>query len=161
MKWLPLFLIVSCTNPIPADTVEYSMELDGRLEMKNGYYELELNPNSNQTLHRISGELLKNGEEPYPPEKVSWTSSHYWILTDTIGYVVRRTLVRGVWVNVDTSWVSGFSGQTVPTVNGVSYSGRGGEINTMIAPIYKMKGDTMVIQSEFGELRKTIRIILK
>jgi hypothetical protein len=53
---------------------------------KNGFYELSLNPNSNQTPQRITGLLLRNGEplkdnwSGNQPKKVSWESNLYWWL---------------------------------------------------------------------------------
>ena len=46
--------------------------------------------------------------------------------------------------------------ELVPTINKASYSGTGGEINTMIAPISEMKGDTMVIKAFNYNAKKTI-----
>ena len=37
--------------------------------------------------------------------------------------------------------------ELVPTSNFASYSGKGGEINNMIAPIYKMRGDTLILKT--------------
>lgn len=159
-----LFLFVSCTSPTSFEIVdEYHLSIDGRLEMDgNGHYTLPLNQSKTQTVHRVGGSLLKNGKEPYPPEKVSWESSHYWVMTDTVGYVVRRILTpNGEWVNVDTSYVVGFGGYEVPTINSSSYTGKGGEINTMIAPINSMVGDTMIVKSSFQSITKTIKIILQ
>jgi hypothetical protein len=60
--------------------------------------------------------------------------------------VVRR-IVNGLgqWTIVDTNYINVPAGLIVPTVNPGSISGDGGEINTMIAPIYSMRGDTMII----------------
>ena len=41
-----------------------------------------------------------------------------------------------VYVNYDTTYITGFSGWEVPIVNGSSYSRMDGEVNTMIAPIH-------------------------
>jgi hypothetical protein len=46
--------------------------------------------------------------------------------------------------------------ELVPTINKASYSGRNGEINTIIAPISEMKGDTMVIKAFNYNAKKTI-----
>jgi hypothetical protein len=50
-----------------------------------------------------------------------------------------------VWVNVDTSYVRGFEGMEVPTINPASYSNGKGEINTMFAPVKIMVGDTATV----------------
>jgi hypothetical protein len=76
--------------------------------------------------------------------------------------MIRRVInTNGQWVNVDTTYVTGFAGSIVPTINPSSYSGTGGEINTVIAPIDEMIGDTMVVKCKFKNLEKTIRIILQ
>jgi hypothetical protein len=141
------------------------MELDGRLDTTlEGFYKLKLNStiNSVQTTHRITGQLLNNGEEPNPPQLVEWESSHSWTVNDTAYVFVRRVInYLGEWVNVDTIYVTGFGGSIVPTINEFSYSGTNGEINTMIAPIDEMVGDTMIVKAKFRDLEETIRIILE
>jgi len=166
MRWFVFFLFIlsACNSPISTNEVDtYSLSIDSRLGHDiDGYYTLQIDDSRLQTIHRISGYLLKNGEEPYPPEKVVWNSSHYWVMSDTAAYVIRRILTpNGVWVNVDTSYVIGFQGYQVPTINKVSYSGTGGEINTVIAPTNFMKGDTMTVSSSFKDITKTIKIILQ
>jgi len=156
---------VACSTPVSYEGYNYTLSIDGRLDTtSDGLYELTLNPSDNsiQTIHRVTGQLLNNGEEPYPPQPVSWESSHEWILSDTAYSVVRRTInVLGEWVVVDTINVAGFSGETVPTINGYSISGTGGEINTVIAPITEMRGDTMTVRASYKELTEYIEIILK
>jgi len=163
---ISMLLLVSCDDGIyvdPFTDTNYELAVNPRLPMdNNGYYHLELNDKSIQTIHRLSGKLTKDGKEPYPPEKVFWESSHVWTLTDSIGYVVRRVIdSRGRWSNVDTLVIRGFNGQIVPTINCCSYSGTGGEINAVIAPIREMRGDTMTVRAWFYTHNKYIRIILK
>jgi hypothetical protein len=56
---------------------EPNLELDGRLPMdSNGYYHLELNQNTNQTIHTISGTI--NNYYSNEPLKVSWDSNLNW-----------------------------------------------------------------------------------
>ena len=159
-------LLFSCEDNI-VDSIpdNYTMELDGRLDTTlDGFYKLQLNSTTNsiQTIHRITGQLLNNGEEPNPPQLVEWESSHYWTVTDTAYSYIRRIVnYNGQWVNVDTIYVTGFGGSIVPTINEFSYSGTNGEINTVIAPIDEMVGDTMIVKARFRDLEKTIRIILE
>jgi hypothetical protein len=158
--------LVSCeSDNIPIDSDNYILSIDGRLSLTNeGLYKLQLNSTSNsiQTIHRLTGKLLNNGKEPYPPQLVNWESSHSWALNDTAYVMIRRFInPNGQWVIVDTTYVKGFGGAIVPTINSSSYSGTNGEINTVIAPIDKMMGDTMVIKCKFKNLEKTIRIILE
>lgn len=157
--------LTSCTEDLISDIPDnYTMELDGRLDTTNeGLYKLELNStdNSIQTIHTIGGKLLNNGEEPYP-QLVEWESSHNWTLNDTAYVIVRRTInALGNWVIIDTSYVTGFNGSSVPTINEFSYSGDGGEINTVIAPIDEMVGDTLIVKARFEDIEETIRIVLE
>ena len=160
-----LTLLTSCEDTIMDEMPDnYTLELDSRLDTTDdGLYKLELNStqNSIQTIHRISGKLLNNGEEPYP-QLVEWESSHNWTLNDTAYVIVRRTInVLGNWVTIDTSYVTGFNGSSVPTINEFSYSGDGGEINTVIAPIDEMVGDTLIVKARFEDIQETIRIVLE
>ena len=160
-----LTLLTSCEDTIMDEMPDnYTLELDSRLDTTDdGLYKLELNStqNSIQTIHRISGKLLNNGEEPYP-QLVEWESSHQWTLNDTAYVFIRRTInVLGDWVNVDTTYVTGFAGSIVPTINEFSYSSDGGEINTVIAPIDEMVGDTLIVKARFEDIHETIRIVLE
>ena len=160
-----LTLLTSCEDTIMDELPDnYTLELDSRLDTTDdGLYKLELNStqNSIQTIHRISGKLLNNGEEPYP-QLVEWESSHQWTLNDTAYVFIRRTInVLGDWVNVDTTYVTGFAGSIVPTINEFSYSSDGGEINTVIAPIDEMVGDTLIVKARFEDIHETIRIVLE
>jgi len=107
------------------------MELDARLPMDtNGYYHLELNDESNQTIHRVSGQVLYITS----PTKIGWESNLYWT----------------------------FENNLVPTTNCCSYVGDEGEINTVLAPVYSMKNDTLVLEATINEwnISKRIKIVL-
>lgn len=161
-----IFFLVSCDDSIYIESFTddiYELSINPRLPIDiNGFYYLTLNNSSIQTTHRLTGRLTRNGTEPYPPEKVFWESSHIWILSDSIGYIIRRVVdVRGRWTNVDTLVIRGFMNQNVPTINCCSYSGTNGEINTVIAPILKMRGDTMLVKAQFKNQTKITKIILK
>jgi len=57
---------------------EPTLELDGRLPMDaSGYYHLELNEDTNQTIHTVSGTV--GNTLNLPPLKVEWTSNLTWI----------------------------------------------------------------------------------
>ena len=158
-KWLLLVLLLAaCEDNQPTNPwsgVELIGEINPRLGEPddNGYYHIKLG-NSWQTIHRLSGLLWyeglaglgEDGKQPAENVKVFWESSHYWELSDTLGYYVKRGLTDDlVWVNYDTVYVTGFSGQEVPTINPASYSNAKGEFNTMFAPVRNMKGDTIRI----------------
>jgi hypothetical protein len=148
-----LFLLLfGCSDSVAFESVEpdvIRVELNPRLNVDdNGFYHLELGE-SWQTLHRVSGTAYIN-DVPLEVLRVNWESSHYWYLGDTLGYIVNRYLTtEGVYVSVDTSYVIGFNGMEVPTINPASYSNSDGEVNTMIAPVQSMIGDTMTVRMYF------------
>lgn len=156
-----LIVLVSCEDnivePIPPTyqlTIDSLLTEDGKQSVErdsNGYYFLDLEPTSDfkQTVRRITGRVLKDSSEPTPSEVIDWESSHTWVTGTDNGYYVRRVInALGQWVIVDTNYINIPSGLIVPTVNPTSISGDGGEINTMIAPIYSMKGDTMIVTAK-------------
>jgi hypothetical protein len=117
-----------------------------------------------QNIQSISGSIRINGRIPDNPRvKVEWESSHYWEIKqgDTIGTIYRRTWKGLGWQIVDSIKVFNLKTQQVPTINSVCYNSADGSINTVIAPIYKMKGDTMTIVAKYGNIQKIEKIILK
>lgn len=117
-------------NPLPP-----TLELDGRLPMdSNGYYRLQLNDSSNQTIHTISGTV---GNTLYwdEPMKVDWESNLTWYLQDEF--------------EVSTSNQSSY------VVNG--------KVMNVIAPIKTMVGDTLILTGTIREhlVTDTIKIILE
>ena len=150
---LLFLLLFGCSDSVVVfESVEpdvIRVELNPRLNVDdNGYYHLELSDNW-QTLHRLSGISYIN-DEPLEVLKVYWESSHYWYLGDTLGYIVNRYLTNeGVYVSIDTSYVVGFNGMEVPTINPASYSNGDGEVNTMFAPVQSMEDDTVTVRMYF------------
>ena len=135
----------------------HDFEIDARLGDvdSNGYYHLELGQDW-QTLHRISGHVSSVDYE-WALTKVRWESSHYWLIGDTLGYIVHQNWTLNdngyLYMNNDTSYVTWFDGHEVITVNEISYSTMEGEINTMFAPVQSMEGDTITIigQAHFAD----------
>ena len=86
----------------------------------NGYYHMTLLGGAWQTLHRISGYIVEmEGADTMAVfgSYVGWSSSHYWILGDTLGYIVNRGLTDDlIYVSYDTTYITGFDGMEVPTV---------------------------------------------
>ena len=127
----------------------HDFEIDARLGDvdENGYYHLELGQDW-QTLHRISGSVSEV-EYDWALTKVYWESSHYWLIGDTLGYVVHQnwTLNDGgyLYMTNDTSYVTWFDDHIVPTINETCYGTMDGEINIMFAPVQSMKEDTITI----------------
>ena len=166
---LPLFflILIGCSDSDfrlhPVDNHQYSsdesfsqvfyFDSDPRLDVDdNGFYHLTIDMSNWQTLHRLSGTIIDSATvQPVVSCRVEWTSSHYWNLGDTLGYWVRQGLTDDlVWVSYDTSYIIGFDGQMVPTINPASYSNGEGAVNAMIAPVQSMIGDTMTIWYSWG-----------
>ena len=146
-------LFVGCEQSNPFGSVVESeissivFELDSRLnEDANGYHHLIIDTTRWQTLHRVSGHVYRDGE-PMNVLKFGWAGSHYWVIGDDFGYVIANTGLNdhGTYVGYDTTYITWFTGYEVPIVNSSSYSNSDGEVNTMIAPIRTMVGDTATI----------------
>ena len=153
-------LLTSCESP--TSSKEFAdLTFDMRLTQDtNGYYHLTLDRNKWQTLHRVSGSIVKDG---YSVEnfRVEWESDLYWIIGDTLGYIVSRGLNMNLqYVNYDTTYLTQFNGLEVPTSNQVSLSNSSGEFNNMIAPVRSMIGDTMRLTADWYEDYTTFNIVL-
>lgn len=140
------------------------MSIDTRLSVDgNGYSHFKLYSSTTQNIHTISGSIRINGRVPdNPREKVEWESSHYWVLNkgESIGTIYRRTW-RGLgWQIVDSIKVINLKTAQVPTINPVCYNSVDGSINTVIAPMYSMKGDTMTIVAKSNGVAKIAKIVL-
>ena len=140
---------------------EIVFNLEPRLDQDvNGYYHLELNPSSFQTLHRLSGHTYLNGE-PLDVMKFNWESSHFWMLGDTLGYFIHRGLTDDLeYVSYDTTYMIGFNDFVVPTINCCSYSNSDGEVNTMFSPVWTMRYDTIRVTVEFYDIIQSFEIVL-
>ena len=146
-------LFIGCSNPFSSEddrdefaTIKFDMRLP---EDNNGYYHLTVNQDSWQTIHRVSGSITQDGfgVENF---RVDWVSNLYWYMGDTLGYVVKRGLNWNLeYVSYDTVYITGFTGQEVPTSNQVSLSNGSGEFNNMIAPVKTMVGDTMKLTADW------------
>jgi hypothetical protein len=156
-------VLISCENFTSSESEDEFADLtfDMRLTQDtNGYYHLTLDRNNWQTLHRVSGSIVKDG---YGVEnfRVEWESDLYWIIGDTLGYIVSRGLNMNLqYVNYDTTYLTQFSGLEVSTTNIVSLSNSSGEFNNMIAPVRSMIGDTMRLKADWYEDYTTFSIVL-
>jgi hypothetical protein len=144
--------------------VEYELVLDGRLPLdSNGYYHLVLNKFSHQTIHRVSGKVRGNTY----PLKIEWNSNlFWWLLQGQVVANITKTYFNpftGQLVYVNLPPLINWRNVLVPTINSASYSGSGGEINTVIAPIREMKGDTLIVNARIieTEIKKQIKIVLE
>ena len=127
----------------------------------NGYYHLEIDRSRWQTIHRVSGVVTDDNHNFVENFWIEWDSDLYWVLGDTLGYIINRYLNNsGVYVSVDTSYIIGFSGMEVPTSNIISYSNSYGEFNNMIAPVRNMIGDTLRLTADWFYSKDIIEIVL-
>ena len=125
-------------------SVTFSLLLDLDID-GNGFYHLPIDTTKWQTLHRLTSVVTRDSVG-VNVIKVSWHSNHYWLIGDTLGYMIQNTGSEDLWyVGYDTTYITWFSGFEVPIVNGSSYSDMHGEVNTMIAPVKSMIGDTVTI----------------
>lgn len=143
------------------------MNIDTRLPKdSNGYSIFKLYSTQSQNIHTISGSIRVNSRIPNEPrEKIEWESSHNWKLNqgDTIATITKSYLnyYTGQWTVAKLpTLVSNVNG-LVPTINPVCYNSADGSINTVIAPMWNMKGDTMTIVARIGNVIKIEKIILK
>ena len=170
-KLIPLLILFSaCTkDDVVVPQKNYTFSIDSVLTQNgtkslsidaNGYYHLKLIPNSNQQPHRITGRILVNGNEPIPAENIVWESNLYWWIRkgDTSAYISKSYInyFTGQFTIISLPPMIVSKDELVPTINKTSYSGKSGEINTVIAPISEMKGDTMVIKAFNYNAKKTI-----
>jgi hypothetical protein len=94
-KYIRLFIIgILLSSCSIADDVlvlqEPTLEIDGRLPIDdNGYYHLELNQDTNQTIHTISGTI--DNYELYNPLKVEWSSNLDWVYQDELVEVTNQS----------------------------------------------------------------------
>jgi len=177
-RLIPLLILFSaCTKEdVIIPQKNYTISIDSVLTQSgtkslsidaNGYYHLKLIPNSNQQPHRITGRILVNGKEPIPAENIEWESNLYWWIRrgDTSAYITKTYInyYTGKYTVINLPPMIASKDELVPTINKASYSGTNGEINTVIAPISEMKGDTMVVKAFSYNAKKTIytKIVLE
>ncbi len=181
---VPLFTFLTCLIMIQGCQDKYpdydDIELVYNISLpqdENGFYHLPLT-NNWQTIKRLSARLISMHAENRDSWQrdlvetimVYWESSHYWVLNDTLGYIVKRGLTDDLkYVNYDTVYVLGFGGQIVTTVNSQSYPTNIEptiyEVNTVFAPVQSMAGDTVTVWTYFWDLNtqyveKQVQIIL-
>jgi hypothetical protein len=170
-KLIPLLILFSaCTKEdVIVPQKNYTFSIDSVLTQTgknslpkdaNGYYHLKLISNANQQLYRVTGRILIDGKEPIPAEKIEWQSNLYWWLRkgDTSAYISKSYInyYTGQYTIISLPPMIVSKDELVPIINKSSYSGKNGEMNTIIAPISEMKGDTMVIQAFNYNAKKTI-----
>ena len=126
----------------------------------NGFYNLNLDRNTNQTIQRITGRILRNGYtlvdlgSGAQPKNINWESNLYWWLLegDTVANITYTylNLFTGELVYVNLPPLINWKDVIVPIINENSYSNQEtGIVNTVIAPIQEMIGDTMKIKMTY------------
>jgi len=173
MKFLKFYILIIITSSCSQGdiiidngegiTIEFIDGLNDDLQYKlsknsDGFYEMIIDRSKNQTIQRISGRLLRNGNPVWEtlssgpaPKKVNWESNLYWWLLDgdivaNITYTYFNEFT-GELEYVNLPPLINWEDELVPTINESSYSdSETGIVNTVIAPIREMVGDTMKIK---------------
>jgi hypothetical protein len=177
-RLIPLLILLSACSKedefIPQK--EYTFTIDSVLTQnglrslpkdQNGLYHLKITTIGTPQSHRVTGRILVNGKEPYPNEKISFESNLYWWLRkgDTIATITQAYVnyFTGQYTIVNLPPMISNKDELVSTANKSSYSGKSGEINTMIAPIREMIGDTLVLKASHYTSKKEIytKIVLE
>jgi hypothetical protein len=142
------------------------MSIDTRLPKdSNGYFYFKLYSSETQNIHTISGSIRINGKIPDEPRvKVEWENNLYWNLVkgDTIAIITKTYLnyYTGQWTIVTLPPLVSNINALVPTINPVCYNSEDGTINTVIAPLYNMRGDTLTITAKSNGVTKIAKIVL-
>jgi hypothetical protein len=177
-RLIPLLILFSaCTKDdeyIPQK--EYSFTIDSVLTQngkqslpkdQNGLYHLKITSIGTPQSHRVTGRVLVNGKEPLPPEKISFESNLFWWLRqgDTTAVITQSYInyFTGQFTIVNLPSMIASKDELVATTNSSSYSGTKGEVNTIIAPIREMIGDTLVLKASHYTSNKIIytKIVLE
>jgi hypothetical protein len=177
-RLIPLLILFSaCTKEdeyIPQKEYTFTIDsvltqngLRSLLKDQNGLYHLKITSIGTPQSHRVTGRILVNGKEPFPPEKISFESNLFWWLRrgDTIATISQAYVnyFTGQFTIVKLPPLVTNKDELVPTTNFASYSGTKGEVNTIIAPIREMIGDTLVLKASHYTTKKIIytKIVLE
>lgn len=133
---------------------------------KNGFYYFQLYNQTGQNLQRLEGSIRINGKVPDNPRvKVDWENNLYWHLRkgDVVATITKTYLNQytGQFTIVQLPPLINNIDALVPTINKTCYNSADGSINTVIAPIWEMRGDTMKVVVRYNKTTKIERIILK
>jgi hypothetical protein len=133
---------------------------------KNGFYYFQLYNQTGQNLQTLTGSIKINGRVPDNPRvKVDWENNLYWHLRkgDVVATITKTYLNKftGQFTIVQLPPLINNIDALVPTINKTCYNSVDGSINTVIAPIWEMRGDTMQVVVKYNKTTKIERIILK
>lgn len=170
-------LILGCSKEIESSPqLNYEFSIDSVLTQNglqslpkdsNGFYRLKINTTGSSQSHRVVGKILVNGKEPFPNERINFESNLFWWLRkgDTTATITKSYInfFTGEFTIVNLPPMIASKDELVPTINCCSLSGRGGQVNTVIAPIREMVGDTMIVKATHNPSKKIIftKIILE
>ena len=178
-KLIPLLFLFSCSKDDTIVTLkkEFTLVIDSVLNQSgtnslpkdsNGFYHLKLINSNNQTLSRVTGKILLNGKPPLEPKQyVEWESNLHWYINpgDTLMKITKSYInyYTGQFTIINLPPIISNTTGLVKTTNTTSINSDNGIINNMIAPIYKMKGDTMILKASHAESKLVVytKIILE
>ena len=157
--------VSSDVNNIKLEFIEgLNDDIDFHLNKNSeGYYELVLNKFSNQTIQRITAKLTQNNfpiQDNYgniQPKLIEWESNLYWWLKkgDTVAQITKTYFNKftGEITYTNLPPLINWKDELVSTINSSSYtSNQTGLVNTVIAPIREMSGDTLKIIVKYNHL---------
>jgi hypothetical protein len=173
-----LILFAACTKKEDGYITkkQYSFTIDSVLTQngkqslpkdQKGLYHLKITSVGTPQYHRVTGRVLVNGKEPFPPEKISFESNLFWWLRqgDTTAIITQSYVnyFTNQFTIINLPSMIASKDELVPTTNSSSYSGTNGEVNTIIAPIREMIGDTLVLKASHSITNKIIytKIVLE
>jgi hypothetical protein len=176
---IPLLILFAACTKKEDDYItkkQYSFTIDSVLTQngkqslpkdQKGLYHLKITSVGTPQYHRVTGRVLVNGKEPFPPEKISFESNLFWWLRqgDTTAIITQSYVnyFTNQFTIINLPSMIASKDELVPTTNSSSYSGTNGEVNTIIAPIREMIGDTLVLKASHSITNKIIytRIVLE
>jgi hypothetical protein len=139
------------------DDPKYQLKKD-----QNGYYYYKLIKNGNpyqQNIQRITAQILRNNKPVYtvldgPYIPLTWSNNlFYWSrLGDTVAQITKRYFnpFLGQYQYINLPPLINWQDVIVPTINNSSIADQNtGLVNTVIAPISSMVGDTMIVNVSY------------
>jgi len=163
---LTLLFVVGCEDKYEPIVYDFELYTESLTLDDNGYFHFDLeegiaNSFTSRTL------FVANLNNPNI-QKVVFSASHYWLLGDTLGYIVHDGYTENlVYVSYDTTYITQFNGFEVPIINSASYTNTDGLAFSWAAIPYSMVGDTIYIKAEYFdeyewlEYEKTIGVVVE
>jgi len=153
-----LLILTSCSKEVetPILKPKLALTIDTGLPIdENGYPYFVLYDKYSQNFHRLSGKITIDGKVPNPEQSmVNWNSNLFWTLKkgDVIGTINISYLNQytGQWTSSQLPSMIAQQDYIIPTINKTSICDlETGEINTMIAPVWEMRGDTLNVVGKY------------